>query len=70
MGLKFIIKDVRSGIKSYHATLDDHFLLMKYDAKRSALTARPKNKKKPLKGLFVLEIEDNFGNKTKISRPL
>ena len=29
-----------------------------------------KNEEKPIKGLFVLEVEDNFGNKTKISKPL
>ena len=70
MGLKFMIKDLKSGIKSYHATLDDHFLLMEYDAKKNVLSARPKNEEKPIKGLFVLEVEDNFGNKTKISKPL
>ena len=70
MGLRFMIKDFKSGIKSYHATLDDHFLLMEYDAKKNMLAARPKNEKKAIKGLFVLEVEDNFGNKTKISKPL
>ena len=65
-----MIKDLKSGIKSYHATLDDHFLLMEYDAKKNMLAARPKNEKKAIKGLFVLEVEDNFGNKTKISKPL
>jgi hypothetical protein len=70
MGLRFMIKDLKSGIKSYHATLDDHFLLMEYDAKKNVLSARPKNEEKPIKGLFVLEVEDNFGNKTKISKPL
>ena len=43
---------------------------MEYDAKKNVLSARPKNEKKAIKGLFVLEVEDNFGNKTKISKPL
>ena len=68
--LKFIIKDIKSGIKSYHATLDGHFLLMQYDAKKEMLSAYPKNRKKPIKGLFILEVEDNFGNKNKICKLL
>ena len=43
---------------------------MKYDPKNKTLSAYPKNGKKPMKGLFVLEIEDNFGNKTKTSKTL
>ena len=70
MGLKFMIEDIKSGIKSYHATLDEQFLLMKYDSKNKTLSAYPKNRKKPIKGLFVLEIEDNFGNRTKTSKAL
>ena len=70
MGLKFMIEDIKSGIKSYHATLNEQFLLMKYDPKNKTLSAYPKNGKKPMKGLFVLEIEDNFGNKTKTSKTL
>ena len=70
MNLKFMIKDVKSGIKSYHATLDGHFLLMRYDTKKNLLSVLPKNREKPNKGLFVLEVEDHFGNKTKISNPL
>jgi hypothetical protein len=45
-------------------------LLMEYNAKKNILSARPKNEKKAIKGLFVLEVEDNFGNKTKINKPL
>ncbi len=70
MNLKFMIEDIKSGIKSYHATLDDQFLLMRYDSKNKTLSAYPKNRNEPIKGLFVLEIEDNFGNKTKISKLL
>ncbi len=70
MGLKFMIEDSKSGIKSYHATLNEQFLLMKYDSKNKILSAYPKNGKKPMKGLFVLEIEDNFGNKTKTRKTL
>lgn len=69
-GLKFMIEDIKSGIKSYRATLDEQFLLMKYDSKNKTLSAYPKDEKKPLKGRFVLEIEDNFGNKTKTSKTL
>ena len=70
MNLKFMIKDIKSGIKSYHATLNGHFLLMQYDVKKNELSARPKNREKLNKGLFLLEVEDHFGNKTKISKPL
>ena len=69
-GLKFMIEDIKSGIKSYRATLDEQFLLMKYDSKNKTLSAYPKDEKKPLKGRFVLEIEDNFGNKAKTSKTL
>ena len=70
MSLKFMIEDTKSGIKSYHATLDEQFLLMQYDLKNKILSSYPKNRKKPIIGLFILEVEDNFGNKTKISKTL
>jgi len=43
---------------------------MQYDVKKNELSARPKNREKLNKGLFLLEVEDHFGNKTKISKPL
>ena len=65
-----MIEDAKSGIKSYHATLDEQFLLMQYDSKNKTLSAYPKNRKEPIIGLFILEVEDNFGNRTKISKTL
>jgi hypothetical protein len=68
--LRLRISDKLSGIKTYRATLDDEFLLMYYDAKRSTLQAYPQNPNTSLRGVFKLVVEDNFGNKTEITRTL
>ena len=68
--LRVKIFDEMSGIKSYRATLNGEFLLMHYDAKKDMLRAVPENPNLPVKGKFILEIEDNLGNKSKIERTL
>lgn len=68
--LRIKIFDELSGIKSYRATLDGEFLLMRYDSKKDMLHAIPKNKNLPIQGEFTLEIEDFFGNKSNIKRKL
>ena len=40
-----MIEDIKSGIKSYRATLDEQFLLMKYDSKNKTLSAYQKIEK-------------------------
>lgn len=64
----FYIQDKESGIKSYRATLNGEWLLMKYDAKDDFLISERKNKEQPLKGRFVLQVEDNAGNLTVFDR--
>jgi hypothetical protein len=68
--LKIKIFDEHSGIKSYRATLDGSFLLMKYDSKKDILIGIPKIENTPIKGEFKLEIEDNSGNKNQIEQKL
>lgn len=61
--LYFKISDDLSGIKTFNATLDDEFVLMKYEPKKSLIWSEKKDKNIPFKGEFVLEVEDNAGNK-------
>ena len=61
--LYFKISDDLSGIKAYNATLDGQFVLMKYEPKKSLIWSEKKDKNIPFKGEFVLEVEDNAGNK-------
>lgn len=61
--LYFKISDDLSGIKTYNATLDGQFVLMKYEPKKSLIWSEKKDKNIPFKGEFVLEVEDNAGNK-------
>ena len=68
--LKLKISDDKSGIKSFKATVDDQFLLLRYEAKKSLLWAIPKIKNETLKGNFKLVVEDNQGNTTEIERIL
>ncbi len=61
--LQFVISDELSGIKSYSATLDGEWFLMKYDSKKKKLVSQPKTVNKSISGEFILEVEDNAGNK-------
>jgi hypothetical protein len=68
--LKIRITDSRSGIKSFRASINGEFLLMRYEAKRDLLMALPKNPNIPLAGEFELIVEDNSGNLSEIKRKL
>ncbi|XOV94227.1 MAG: M23 family metallopeptidase [Bacteroidota bacterium] len=61
--LYFKISDDLSGIKTYNATLDGEFVLMKYEPKKSLIWSEKKDKTIPFNGEFVLDVEDNAGNK-------
>ena len=60
--LQFTISDEMSGIKSYRATMDGEWVLMKYDRKKKKLISQPKTLNKSFNGEFILEVEDNAGN--------
>ena len=68
--LKMKIDDEHSGIKTYRATINGEFLLMRYEAKRNLLMALPKDENVPLKGEFRLWVEDHLGNTHEIKRTL
>lgn len=68
--LYFKINDERSGIKSFRATLNGSFLLMNYESKKDLIWAVRKDENIPLKGEFILEVEDNTGNKQIYQRNL
>ncbi len=61
--LYFKISDNLSGIKAFKATLDNEFVLMKYEPKKSLIWSEKKDKNIPFKGEFLLQVEDNAGNK-------
>ncbi|MFY0688674.1 MAG: M23 family metallopeptidase [Cyclobacteriaceae bacterium] len=67
--LKVSIKDDLSGIKSYNATVDGDFLMMRYDAKKNLLMAVP-HPNIPISGEFRLEVEDFFGNISELKKTL
>ncbi|WMJ73527.1 M23 family metallopeptidase [Cytophagaceae bacterium ABcell3] len=56
------IKDEKSGIGSFRATLDGEWILMNYDHKRNLLWSDRLDKSAPLKGNFEIEVKDNAGN--------
>jgi murein DD-endopeptidase MepM/ murein hydrolase activator NlpD len=66
--VSFYIQDKESGIKSYKATLNGKWLMMKYDAKDDYLESERQIKTQALKGKFILEVEDNAGNKSVFER--
>lgn len=66
----FNINDERSGIKSFRATLNGEFLLMDYEYKKDLIWSRKKDPDVPIKGNFVLEVEDNAGNINRYQRNL
>lgn len=68
--LYFKISDDRSGIKSFKASLNGEFLLMYHEPKSSLIWAVRKDETIPLKGDFILEVEDNTGNKNYYNRKL
>lgn len=68
--LYFKINDQRSGIRSFRATLNGAFLLMNYEYKKDLIWSRPKDSGIPIQGEFILEVEDNAGNKNTYQRNL
>lgn len=60
----FKIKDERSGIQSYKATLNGNFLLMRYESKKGLIWSVLPDPTIRLKGEFILEVIDNANNKT------
>jgi Peptidase family M23 len=59
---RFRIRDNLSGIASYEATVNDEWLLMKYDYKSGILQSEKLDKKKLLRGDFELKVKDRVGN--------
>jgi len=68
--LAFKISDDLSGIKSYKASIDGNFVLMRYETKQGLITAIPQDSNILPQGWFVLEVEDNLGNIKKIEKQL
>lgn len=61
-GILVRIKDDLSGISSYRATIDGHWILMNYDQKYQLLSYYWDEYCKPGKHLFELEVSDNKNN--------
>ncbi len=59
---RFRIRDNRSGIASFEATLNEEWLLMDYEYKTGILLAERLDQKKLMKGDFQLKVTDNAGN--------
>lgn len=59
---RFRVRDGRSGIDYYEATIDGQWLLMSYDFKTGILQSDKLDPKKPLKGDFELKVVDRAGN--------
>lgn len=59
---RFRIRDGRSGIAYYEASINGQWLLMKYDYKFGILQSEKLNTKQPLKGDFELKVVDKAGN--------
>lgn len=62
--ISFTIDDNKSGIKSYKATLNGKWLLLKYDYKRKRLETDPLDPNIPFSGELLLEVKDNTDNKS------
>lgn len=66
----FKIKDEQSGVKSFKATLNGQFLLMRYESKKDLIWSIPQESNIKLKGEFILEVLDNANNKTVYTQKL
>jgi murein DD-endopeptidase MepM/ murein hydrolase activator NlpD len=60
--IKITIKDMRSGIKKYRATLNGNWILMEYDAKNNLLTYHFDDKLKKGENLFRIVVSDKLDN--------
>jgi len=62
------ISDDLAGIKTYRGTIDNKWILLEYEPKKSTLTYRFDNDRvKPGKHEFKLEVSDGLGNKANYS---
>lgn len=61
-GARFRIRDGRSGIAYYEASLNGEWVLMAYDFKFGTLQSDKLDPKKPFKGDFELKVVDRAGN--------
>jgi hypothetical protein len=66
--VSLLIKDERSGIAGYRATLDGEWLLMHYDPRKDLIWSELPKTKKNLAGLFELTVTDKAGNTKTYSR--
>jgi len=64
------ISDNLSGISTYRAWINDHWLLMQYDYKTGLLWSDRAADIPMLQGNFVLEVADNVGNTTRLVRDI
>jgi len=62
--ISLTINDDKSGIRSYKATLNGKWLLLKYDYKRKKLETDPLDPNIPFTGELLVEVKDNTGNKS------
>lgn len=62
--IKFVIKDEFSGISTYRATINEQWILMKYDAKNNLLTYYPDEHLKKGDNVFSLTVTDGKGNES------
>ena len=68
--LAFIINDNLSGIKSYTATLNDQWILMKYEPKNKTIWVEWPDETINKNGNFKLIVIDNAGNKSEYTTKL
>jgi hypothetical protein len=61
--LRFTIKDNSSGIKSFEATVNGKWILMRYEHKQAVIWSE-KSEEQPFKGPVILKVTDNAGNIT------
>ncbi len=61
-GARFRIRDGRSGIAYYEASINGEWILMAYDFKFGTLQSSKLDPKKPFKGDFELKVVDRAGN--------
>ncbi len=59
---RFRIRDGRSGIAYYEATINGHWVLMSYDFKTGILQSDKLDPREPFKGDFELKVVDRAGN--------
>jgi murein DD-endopeptidase MepM/ murein hydrolase activator NlpD len=61
--LRFRVKDKWTGLNSYKATLNGHWVLLEYDAKKDILFYTVDKRYLSKENVFKIEVEDGVGNK-------